>query len=114
MVWNSTQSALYKAVDAHNGDGDERENTASKKVRKNVQKNGGFSRENSAKTHTENRSENYHRNECCGCPKRLSNDPISRIMSDKDMLLIAGLIYILWRENADRKLIIALAIVLLG
>lgn len=114
MVWNSTQSALYKAVNAHNGDGEERENTTPKKVRKNVQKSGVFSRKNSEKKHTENRSEKYPRNECRGCPNSLPNDPISLIMSDKDMLLIAGLIYILWRENADRKLIMALAIVLLG
>lgn len=114
MVWNSTQSALYKAVNAHNGGGDERQNTAPKKVRKNAQKTPDFSRGNNVKNHSENRSGNFMQNECRCCPNNAPNDPISRIMSDRDMLLIAGLIFILWRENADRKLIMALAIVLLG
>ena len=114
MVWNSTQSALYRAVDTHNGGDSERQFTAEKGVRKNAQKTPDFSRGNNGKFHNGNCSENYVRNECRGCPKNLPNDPISRIMSDRDMMLIAGLIYILWRENADRKLILALAIVLLG
>ncbi len=35
-------------------------------------------------------------------------------MSDRDMLLIAGLIFVLMKENADKTLILALVIVLLG
>ena len=114
MVWNSTQSALYRAVDAHNGGNSERRSTAEKSVQKKAQKTPDFSRGNNIRSHNEKRSENYVRNECRGCPNNPQNDPISRIMSDKDMMLIAGLIFILWRENADRKLIMALAIVLLG
>lgn len=118
MVWNSTQSALYKAVDAYNGGDSGRKITAEKKVRKSAQKSDDFPSRNNAENcrekTPENHSENYVRNECRGRPKNVPPDPISRIMSDRDMLLIVGLMYILWRENADRKLILALAIVLLG
>lgn len=114
MVWNSTQSALYRAVNAHNEGDSERKFTDEKSMRKNAQKTPDFSRGNNVKNHTENRSGNCSRSECRGCPYNAPNDPISRIMSDRDMMLIAGLIFILWRENADRKLIMALAIVLLG
>lgn len=118
MVWNSTQSALYKAVDAHNEGDSERKITAEKKVRKSAQKSDDFPSRNNAENcrekTPENHSENYVRNECRSCPKNAPPDPLTRIMSDRDMLLIAGLIFILWRENADKKLIIALVIVLLG
>ncbi len=39
---------------------------------------------------------------------------INRIAGDKDFLLIAALIFLLWHEKADIKLIAALAYVLLG
>lgn len=110
MVWNSTQSALYKAVDAHNGCVFE----GGKRGEKNVEKTPG----KAAVNERERRPENG-RFEGCGSrpknrPKTAPADPISRILSDGDMLLIAGLIFVLMRENADKKLILALAIVLLG
>lgn len=118
MVWSSTQSALYRAVDAHNDGNFKGGISHEKSVSKSVQKSCDFScrndEENRPEKHPENRSEKNVRNECRGCPKNVRSDPISRIMSDRDMLLIAGLMYILWRENADRKLILALAFVLLG
>lgn len=54
-----------------------------------------------------------------GCPRlpcvqNQQCDPITRLMSDKDMLLIAGLILLLIKQGADRKLILALAFVLLS
>ncbi|GEM_PF-559336 len=114
MVWNSTQSALYMAVNNHN-DGNFDHNIQSKKnVRKNVQKISDITRENNEKKRPENHERKYAQNECRNCPKNAPSDPVSRIMSDRDMLLIAGLIFILWRENADKKLIMALAMVLLG
>ena len=63
-----------------------------------------------------------------GC-KRLQNDPkftakdckngnfanfLSQPFADKDFILLAGLIFILMNENADKKLILALVFVLLG
>ncbi|MBD5384488.1 MAG: hypothetical protein HDR72_05770 [Ruminococcaceae bacterium] len=114
MVWNSTQSALYRAIDRHNGGDSEGEF----RREENVEKGGGRScRENAPKNggkfvreEAENRCENCPRNHA----HNTQSDPISRIMSDRDMLLIAGLIFVLMRENADKTLILALAIVLLG
>ncbi len=40
-------------------------------------------------------------------------DIISRIMNDDDLLIIAAVAFILWREKADIKLILALAYVFL-
>lgn len=56
---------------------------------------------------------------CPHCPnypniRQTPSDPISRIISDKDMLLIAGLIFLLMKQGADQKLILALAFVLLS
>ena len=53
----------------------------------------------------------FTENFCKNCPK---NDTFSRLFSDKDFLLVAGLILVLLNEKADMKLILALAIVLLG
>lgn len=114
MVWNSTQSALYRAIDRHN-DGDSEsdfrrkkfdEKDSEKSCRENAPENGG----KFVRGETKKRCENCPNHRVCGAP----SDPISRIMSDRDMLLIAGLIFVLMRENADKTLILALAIVLLG
>ncbi len=103
MVWNSTQSALYRAIDRHNGDCSESDFRREENVEK---KDVGSCRVNEPKKRCEN------------CPKKCAynppSDPISRIMSDRDMLLIAGLIFVLMKENADKTLILALVIVLLG
>lgn len=123
MVWNSTQSALYKVIDTHNSSVSERKNAAEKRMSKNLQKTPVFLSQNSSQKSPRRRSEKSCRScsqnaEHAGCgdnsTSNMPADPISRIMSDRDMLLVAGLIFILWRENADRKLIMALAIVLLG
>lgn len=114
MVWNSTQSALYRAFDRHNGVCPEDDFRREENVEKNVGKPCG--------DHEPKNGENHVRKEakksCENCPKNrarsMPSDPISRIMSDKDMLLIAGLIFILMKENADKTLILALVIVLLG
>lgn len=114
MVWNSTQSALYRAIDRHNGGCAEDDFRREENVEKSVGKPCG--------DHEPKNSENYVRKEpkkrCENCPKNrahnVPSDPISRIMSDRDMMLIAGLIFILLKENADKTLILALVIVLLG
>ena len=54
----------------------------------------------------------------CPCNRQTPTDQISKIISDKfsdkDMLLIAGLIFLLMKQGADKKLILALAFVLLS
>ncbi len=122
MVWNSTQSALYKAISTHNDDVSEEKKSPEKSVQKNAEKTPRFSSQNNEKKHPENQPEKNVR-ECSEkrerscpnrCPYNAPTDPISRIMSDGDMLLIAALIFVLWHEKADMKLIMALVIVLLG
>lgn len=56
---------------------------------------------------------------CENCPRRrprqsAARDPLSQIFSDKDKVLIAGLILLLTKQGADQKLILALAFVLLS
>ncbi len=114
MVWNSTQSALYRAIDRHNGGCSEsdfrREENVEKKDVRSCRDNEPKNAEKFVREETKKRCEN--------CPKKCAynppSDPISRIMSDRDMLLIAGLIFVLMKENADKTLILALVIVLLG
>ena len=137
MVWNSTQSALYKAVDDYNSTvipGEKYtenyaektpeihlENHAEKMPEKCSKNDVNFEQkigENRAKKICEKSAENcsekcpkFTENFCKNCPK---NDAFSRLFSDKDFLLVAGLILVLLNEKADMKLILALAIVLFG
>ncbi len=122
MVWKTTQSAFYRAVDSFNNDEKKCENRCTPCKEKRYEKNCG----NSPEKRPENGCENHRRNEeyrrpnvqCSrGCPHcrvyRKQPAPLARMFSDNDMLLIAGLILILMRQNADQKLILALAFVLL-
>lgn len=120
MVWNTTQSAFYKAVDAFNNG----EKSYGKQPHECKEK----SSEKSGDCQTAERPENKrgdHRVETdapqrvlpCGnrCPcQRRNSAPLSDLFSDKDMLLIAGLILFLSQQNADKKLILALAFILLS
>ena len=133
MVWNSTQSALYKAVDDYNMSVISGENCREKtpekmpenyaqkmpeKITGNCSKNNCDSegkncanfREKCAEKSAE-KSPKFTENVCKNCPK---NDSLSRLFSDRDFLLVAGLILVLMNEKADFKLILALVIVLLG
>ncbi|MBD5130683.1 MAG: hypothetical protein HDT43_12300 [Ruminococcaceae bacterium] len=118
MVWNSTQSALYRAIDRHNDGGDEGGFRREKFTEKNGGKCGEKNRRENAPKNGGKFARAETKNRCENCPKNRPHDPppdpVSRIMSDGDMLLIAGLIFVLMRENADKALILALVIVLLG
>lgn len=122
MVWKTTQSAFYRAVDSFNNN----EKTCEKPDIPRKEKRDEKSCCNSPKKRPEKECESHRRNEenrrssgqCSrGCPHcrvyRRQPSPISGLLSDNDMLLIAGLILILMRQNADQKLILALAFVLL-
>lgn len=123
MVWNTTQSAFYKAIDAFNNG-----EVATEKRReydKDIpcDNSGDISSEKcSCSEDTEHCREaecdrRGHTAQmsclCCRPCQRRPASPLSELFSDKDMLLIAGLILILSKQNADRKLILALAFVLL-
>ncbi|MBP1543896.1 MAG: hypothetical protein J6A16_07350 [Oscillospiraceae bacterium] len=88
MVWNGGSSALYKAVERHNG-------AAEKAACESVKKNDAPKNTQPLKKH--------------GGPA-----PAPAAFMDKDTLLIAALILILINEKADRTLIFALVFVLLS
>ena len=98
MVWNPTQSAFYKMSEENAGQKARENNNANEK---NVRSQNS-------------RSDSQY----CGCNCRYNkapvykNDPLSKMFSDSDMLLIVILIFILYRNGADKKLIMALAFVL--
>ncbi len=126
MVWKTTQSAFYRAVDSFNNGEKTCEFRDVPRKEKGGRERGCHSPEKRPQKHSENRCEDHRRNEhdprpngqcsrgcpCCRAYRRQSS-PLSGLLSDNDMLLIAGLILILMRQNADQKLILALAFVLL-
>lgn len=97
MVWNPTQSAFYKMSE-------EQETVGQKSCENNANENNARSQNNRPDR------------QCCNCRYNKApvykNDPLSKIFSDSDMLLIVILIFILYRNGADKKLIMALAFVL--
>ncbi len=85
MVWYNGSSPLYEAVERHNGAPHEKEH-----IHKPVQ-------------------------EQCPpppTPQSAPRDPLSALLKDRDMLLLAAVMLILMHEKADKKLIFALAFVL--
>lgn len=129
MVWSTTQSALYSDLSRYYED--------EKKFPKNPENSENIkekNRESPPERKCEKRPQNFDNNrekKCenknppvCpnfrNCPNRSKTpgDPISRMISEKfsdnDMLLIAGLIFLLMKQGADKKLILALAFVLLS
>lgn len=111
MVWNTAQSALYKTVDDFNS----RENMSGKYAENCAQKEPEIHGEKCGDKSSKKYSENISKKYCQNCPKSCpKNDPFSRIFSDRDLMLIAGLILILLNEKADQKLIFALLFVLLS
>ncbi len=115
MVWNTTQSSLYRAVSDYNKslDNDCCQNTqCSKESCKQECCNKCC--DNYADKRCEN---NTHVNNCrndCACKCNKPHNSQNNLSLDTDFLLLAGLIYILYKEGADKKLIIALAVALLG
>ncbi len=111
MVWNTTQSSLYKAVRDYNNEID-RQGCRSHK------EDPLYSRsdENCASPKSEHRQASRCR-KCANCPRYRTppkgNAP-GDLNIDSDFLLLAGLIFILYKNGADKKLIFALAIVLIG
>lgn len=126
MVWNTTQSAFYRAIDAfNNGEtaGGERHGHDEEPC---CERAGERSEERYSERDHRNRDEDCCRREdrdcrgipeercpgCRACQYRPAAPPAD-LFSDRDMLLIAGLLLILSHQNADKKLILALAFVLL-
>lgn len=141
MVWSTTQSALYSDLSRYYNDEKTTSELKEFEPRKFEQKILEKSSEDTAEKRAENTLENPCGTECgppcekCRseppksalniCPKRINcpncryrqstaRNTLSQIFSDKDKLLIAGLILLLIKQGADNKLILALAFVLLS
>ncbi|MGN0650786.1 MAG: hypothetical protein ACI4KM_10145 [Oscillospiraceae bacterium] len=115
MVWESSQSPLYKAVETFN--------SAAQKCDAEAVCNSTEScvQQQSHITSCSHDSEQPECPQCAHKPKITEcphkNDfranPLQTLLADKDMLLIAALIIILIHEKADMKIIIALGLILL-
>ncbi len=105
MVWNTDQTALYSAVERYNSSlADTPEPRRQEKPEKPRQRP-----ENSVPEKPRDipvKQSGYPQN----IPRR---SLLESLFSDRDMLLIAALIIILMHENADKRLIAALAFVLI-
>lgn len=142
MVWSTTQSALYNDLSRYYEDdkrprkkgekidslkeefneviGEKCRNKCNEKLPEKNDDKCSQKCDNERGKRTEKDCENKNPPVCPNCPRirQAPNDQISRLVSekfsDKDMLLIAGLIFLLMKQGADRKLILALAFVLLS
>lgn len=116
MVWNTTQSSLYKAVSDYNDRITRQESHEHRESPTDC-----HSDENCASQKSEPRQTSRCR-KCENCPRYHTppkgNAPLSgnpgNLNIDNDFLLLAGVIFILYKNGADKKLILALAIALLG
>lgn len=97
MVWNSEQSPLYRSVE---------------------QFNSGTARElppPAEEQECDCSAPPPCADKCMKCPHRGTQQGfLQKLTSDRDFMLIAALIILLWHEKADIKLIAALAYILLG
>ncbi len=144
MVWNSTQSALYKFVAEHNREivsgssraDDDEENTENifwentrntpekipqklteKIYEKSAEKIPGKTPENFGENKRKNNFENRRNKADRGCRfggnMRKTSFGYDGFLSDGDFMLICTLIYVLYRNGADQKLIFALIFILI-
>lgn len=96
MVWSTEQSPLYRSVERFNSGSEQKSDPQEKECE-------------SCRSEPEPPP--------CGKSPRepqRSRNIIQRITSDRDFMLIAALIILLWHEKADMKLIAALAFILLA
>ena len=107
MVWNAEQSPLYQSVDRFNSGSCQQTAPQEKACETPCEKPQPEIRNEPC------RSQPPPHNGSCGAHNS-SGNLIQRITSDRDFMLIAALILLLWHEKADMKLIAALAFILLG
>lgn len=123
MVWNTTQSSLYKAVSDYNNEISRRERQSDEQIPAYCHSDIEIPTEcnsdekcDTPKTHS---TTTAGCRKCANCPRfqthRTENSsPFAGLSFDRDMILLVGLILILYENGADSKLIAALAITLLG
>lgn len=123
MVWNTTQSSLYKAVSDYNNEISRRERQSGEEIPADCHSDAEIPTEcHSAEECDMPKS---HSNTTAGCRKcadcphcqthrKGNTSPLAGLNFDRDMILLVGLILILYKNGADSKLIAALTITLLG
>lgn len=116
MVWQAAQSGLYSAVERNNRFVLSPQNAAVVVKESPKQAESKLPQEpSSAAQHSTSASED-NRQALPQSGERSSshNNQLRALFSDKDALILAALILLLWHEKADIKLITALAFVLLA
>lgn len=119
MVWRAEESPLYKSVEQFNRSAPTHKKEPEYRAKPEVPPDtanssgmGAFSPgPERCRTNPETPPSHDTAPKQCG---QTNKSFLSRIAGDKDFLLIAALIFLLWHEKADFKLIAALAYVLLG
>lgn len=117
MVWNSSQSSLYRAVEAHNSLLTHREEPAP------PPSDGGEHIPSERCRAAPPQKEEHNRQESAPCreippqpPRTAPNGAggiIERLLADSDTLLLAAVLFVLIHEKADKNLILAVAMILL-
>lgn len=110
MVWNTEQSPLYQSVEKFNGGSCQKQEAEESDRESSCEKP-----EPPPELHDRSRCkpDQQPRSEYRSSSS-YSGNLIQRITSDRDFMLIAAMILLLWHEKADMKLIAALAFVLLA
>lgn len=99
MVWNSSQSSLYKAVEQHNSS-----------YGRHLTELPCAAEERDG----ECKAEPMHSPKCCSnSPNNSGGNLIERILSDSDSLLLLAVLFVLIHEKADKNLIIAVALIMI-
>lgn len=119
MVWNTTQSSLYKAVSDYNNEISRRERQSDAKTLEDCHSGAEIPTERHSDENCDMPKSCSNTTggcqKCADCPRRKThrngNSPLS---FDRDTILLVGLILILYENGADTKLIAALAITLLS
>lgn len=124
MVWNTSQSPLYKAVETHNAEMRFEENRRPDAA-PDIDKSCTNATPDTGKSCTNTGTDT---GESCAAPCTKSaafpagkqfrpaprQNELNGLLQDKDSLLLIALIFVLVQNKADIRLIAALAFVLLG
>lgn len=109
MVWNNAASPLYKAVIKHNESGSDFSKQCAEPPPREPTRCESPSHEPTRSELPRGQSEKP-----CGFKTNSPKRPVlSALTQNPDFMLIAALIYILIRENADKSLILALVMILI-
>lgn len=129
MVWRADESPLYKSVEKFNNEAQPQEPEPERRTRQEPPPKPDTEPTHRASSTPSGERVGAPEPEHCRekpeappprdtapkqCGQVNNKNFMSRLLGDRDFLLIAALIFLLWHEKADMKLIAALAYVLLG